>query len=56
MTKKSITPSIRMNEEDYLKLKELKEQYGISWAKLIVCVNTLLEKDMQENGRNDHDK
>ena len=56
MAKKSITPSIRMNEEDYLKLKELKNQYGISWAKLIVCVNTLLENDMRKNGSNNHDK
>lgn len=49
MAKKSVTPSIRMNEEEYLKLKELKEEYGVSWNKLIKCVNTLLEKDMAKN-------
>lgn len=47
MAKKSITPSIRMNEEEYLKLKALKEEYGISWNKLIKLVNGLLEKDMK---------
>lgn len=52
MAKKSVTPSIRMNEDDYIKLKALKEQYGISWTKLISCANALLEKDMKENGRN----
>ena len=50
MAKKSVTPSIRMNEEQYLKLKALKEEYGISWNKLIKYVNELLEKDMKDNG------
>jgi len=50
MAKKSITPSIRMNEEEYQKLKALKEEYGISWNKLIKYVNELLEKDMKDNG------
>lgn len=50
MAKKSVTPSIRMNEEEYLKLKALKEQYGISWNKLIKYVNELLEEDMKKNG------
>ena len=50
MAKKSVTPSIRLNEDDYLKLKQLKEQYGISWTKLVSYVNTLLEKDMKDNG------
>lgn len=49
MAKKSVTPSIRMNEEEYLKLKALKEQYGISWNKLIKYVNELLEEDMKNN-------
>lgn len=55
MAKKSITPSIRMNEEEYLKLKALKEEYDISWNKLIKRVNTMLENDMAKKG-NDHDK
>lgn len=50
MSKKSITPSLRLNEEDYLKLKELKEKYGISWTKFIAYSNELLEKDMIKNG------
>lgn len=52
MAKKSIVTSIRLNEDDYLKLKALKEQYGISWTKLIAYSNALLEKDMKENRRN----
>lgn len=56
MTKKSITPSIRMDDEQYLKLKALKEEYGVSWNKLIKYVNMLLEKDMAKNGGNNHDK
>ena len=50
MVKKSITPSLRLNEEDYLKLKELKEEYGISWTKFIEYANKLIEKDMKNNG------
>ena len=50
MAKKSITPSLRLNEDDYLKLKELKEQYGISWTKFIAYANKLIEKDMIKNG------
>lgn len=50
MAKKSVTPSIRMNEDQYLKLKALKEEYGVSWNKLIKLVNELLENDMKRNG------
>lgn len=50
MAKKSITPSLRLNEDDYLKLKELKERYGISWTKFIAYANQLIEKDMKYNG------
>lgn len=50
MAKKSVTPSIRMNEEDYLKLKALKEKYDISWSSFIKYVNKLIEKDMKNNG------
>lgn len=50
MAKKSLTPSIRMDEDQYLKLKALKEEYGISWNKLIEYVNELLEKDLKANG------
>jgi len=50
MAKKSVTPSLRLNEEDYLKLRELKKEYGLSWTKLVSYVNTLLEKDIKDNG------
>lgn len=50
MAKKSVTPSIRLNEDDYLKLKALKEEYNLSWTKFIAYVNKLIEKDMSENG------
>lgn len=48
MAKKSIITSIRLNEDDYLKLRALKKEYGISWTKLIELVNVLLEKDMKD--------
>lgn len=48
MDKKSVTPSIRMNEEEYLKLKALKEEYGISWNKLVAYINEILEQDMKD--------
>jgi len=50
MAKKSVTPSLRLNEEDYLKLRELKKEYGLSWTKLVAYINELLEKDMTKNG------
>lgn len=56
MAKKSIITSIRLNEDDYLKLKALKEKYNLSWTKLISYANELLEKDMKKNRRNDHEQ
>jgi len=50
MAKKSIVTSLRLNEDDYLQLKELKEKYNLSWTKLIAFANELLEKDMRKNG------
>lgn len=49
MAKKSVTPSIRMDEEVYQKLKVLKEKYGISWNKLIAYANELLSKEMDKH-------
>jgi len=49
MAKKSVTPSIRMNEEEYLKIKALKEKYGISWNEVIKCASRVLEKDMEDS-------
>ena len=50
MAKKSIVTSIRLNEDDYLRFKELKEKYNISWTKLIEYASELIEKDMKNNG------
>lgn len=48
MENKSITPSIRMSEEEYSKLKALKEEYGISWNELIKFVNKVLSEDIKK--------
>ena len=48
MAKKSVTPSIRMDEEEYQKIKALKEKYGISWNEVIKYANRVLEKDMNK--------
>lgn len=56
MAKQTITPSFRLNIEDYMKLKELKEKSNLSWTKFVACVNALVENDMEKNGGNDHDK
>lgn len=46
MAKKSVTPSIRMDEEVYQKMKALKEKYNISWNEVIKYASRVLEKDM----------
>ena len=48
MAKKSITTTFRLNEDDYLKFKELKEKSGRSWTKLIAHLNNILEQEMKE--------
>jgi len=48
MAKKSVTPSIRMDEEVYQKLKALKEKYNISWNELIKYANKLLSEEMKK--------
>lgn len=47
MANKSITPSIRMSEDEYKKLKALKEEYGISWNEFIGYANRVLSEDMK---------
>jgi len=37
-----------MNEEEYLKLKALKEKYNISWNELIKYANKVLAEDMKK--------
>lgn len=48
MAKKSVITSIRLNEDDYLKLKELKEKSGTSWTKFMAYVNVLVEKENKD--------
>lgn len=48
MAKKSIVTSLRLNEDDYLKLKALKEEYGTSWTKLVAHINKILEQEMKD--------
>lgn len=48
MAKKSITPTLRVNQDDFLKFKELKEKNSTSWTKFIAYASTLIEKDMKE--------
>jgi len=47
MANKSVTPSIRMDEEEYQKLKALKEEYGVSWNELIKYLNRVLSEYMK---------
>ena len=47
MAKKSVTPSIRMDEDQYLKLKALKEKYNVSWNELVKYLNRVLSEDMK---------
>jgi len=48
MAKKSIVTSLRLNEDDYLKLKALKEEYNLSWTKLVAYINTILEQEIKD--------
>ena len=48
MAKKSVTPSIRMDEDQYFKLKALKEKYNVSWNDLIKYLNRVLYEDMNK--------
>ena len=52
MAKKSVTPSIRMDEDQYLKLKALKEKHGISWNELIKYTNKLLSEEVNDDDEN----
>ena len=56
MAKKSVTPSIRMDEEVYQKIKALKEKYNISWNEVIKCANRVLEKDMKKSSEEETNK
>ena len=49
MDKKSVTPSIRMSEDEYQKLKALKEEYNVSWNEFIGYANKVLAEDMKKH-------
>ena len=49
MAKKSITTTFRLNEDDFLKFKELKEKSGMSWTKLVAHVNVILEQELKKD-------
>ena len=49
MAKRSITTTFRLNEDDFLKFKELKEKSGRSWTKLVAHINVILEKELKED-------
>ena len=48
MAKQTITPSFRLNVEDYQKLKTLKEEYNLSWTKLVAHINNILEQELKD--------
>lgn len=48
MANKSVTPSIRMSEAEYSKLKALKEQYGVTWDEFIAYANRVLSEDIKK--------
>ena len=47
MAKKTLITSFRLNEDDYLKLKALKEKSDMSWTKLVAHLNKILEQEMK---------
>lgn len=49
MASKSVTPSIRMSNEEYKKLKALKEEYGVSWDEFIAYANRVLSGGMKND-------
>ncbi len=48
MAKKSITPTLRVNQDDFLKFKALKEESCMSWTKFIAYASKLIENDKKE--------
>lgn len=48
MAKKSRITTFRLNEDDYLKLKELKEKSFTSWTKLVAHLNVILEQELKD--------
>jgi len=46
---KSITPSFRIDEDEYQKLKAFKEESRISWNELIKYTNELISEEMNKH-------
>ena len=40
-----------MNEEEYLKIKSLKEKYNVSWEEFVAYANRVLSEDMKNINR-----
>ena len=38
-----------MNEEEYLKIKSLKEKYNVSWEEFVAYANRVLSEDMKKH-------
>ena len=49
MSSKSVTPSIRMSEDEYKKLKALKEEYNVSWNEFFKYANRVLSGGMKND-------
>ena len=46
MDNKPVASSVRLSEEERSKLRELKEQHGISWEELIAYTNRVISEDV----------
>ena len=44
-----------MSEDEYQKLKALKEKYNVSWNELIKCANRVLAEDMNKREESNND-
>ena len=44
-----------MTDEEYLKIKALKEEYNVSWNELIKCANRVLAEDMNKREESNND-
>ena len=49
MADKSVTPSIRMSEEEYQKLKALKEKNNVAWDEVVAYANRVLSGGMKND-------
>ena len=45
-----------MTDEEYFKLKSLKEEYNVSWAELIAYSNRVISGDMNKTEESNNDR